>query len=66
VPILRGGDVIGVLVVQNITERTFVDQEVEALQTVAMVLAEMLAASGETAPTARLTPMPRACLPVAA
>ena len=48
VPVLRGGDVIGVLVVQNITERTFQNEEVEALQTVAMVLSEMLAASGET------------------
>ena len=47
VPVLRGGDVIGVLVVQNITERTFQNEEVEALQTVAMVLSEMLAASGE-------------------
>ena len=48
VPVLRGGDVIGVLVVQNITERTFQNEEVEALQTVAMVLSEMLAATGET------------------
>jgi phosphotransferase system enzyme I (PtsP) len=47
VPILRGGDVAGVLVVQNFTQRSFVDEEVEALQTVAMVLAEMLAVSGE-------------------
>lgn len=47
VPVLRGGDVTGVLVVQNITERTFQNEEVEALQTVAMVLSEMLAASGE-------------------
>ena len=47
VPILRGGDVTGVLVVQNSTERLFVDEEVEALQTVAMVLSEMLTATGE-------------------
>ena len=47
VPVLRGGDVTGVLVVQNIKKRNFADQEVEALQTVAMVLAEMLSASGE-------------------
>ncbi len=51
VPVLRGGDVTGVLVVQNTTKRNFADQEVEALQTVAMVLAEMLSASGEETAT---------------
>jgi len=44
VPILRGGRVTGVLVVQNATRRSFVDVEVEALQTVAMVLSEMFPA----------------------
>ncbi len=43
VPILRHGHVIGVLVVQNQTRRHYAEEEVEALQTVAMVLAEMLA-----------------------
>ena len=47
VPILRGGYVLGVLVVQNITQRQFVSEELEALETVAMVLAEMLAAAGD-------------------
>ncbi len=46
VPILRGGRVLGVLVVQNRTQRHYTDDEIEVLQTVAMVLAE-LAASGE-------------------
>ncbi|HET6971471.1 MAG TPA: putative PEP-binding protein, partial [Phenylobacterium sp.] len=46
VPLLRGGRVIGVLVVQNRTERTYTEDEVEDLQIVAMVLAEMVA-SGE-------------------
>ena len=59
VPILRGGTVIGVLVVQNTTYRSFVDEEVEALQTVAMVLSEMLAASGETEAVAREPEGPR-------
>lgn len=49
VPILRRGDVRGVLVVQNATQRDFLNEEVEALQTVAMVLSEMLSALGETA-----------------
>jgi phosphotransferase system enzyme I (PtsP) len=46
VPILRSGRVLGVLVVQNRTPRDYTEDEVEALQTIAMVLAE-LAASGE-------------------
>ena len=46
VPILRGGDSIGVLTVQNQTMRQYSDEEVEALQTTAMVLAEMLAFGG--------------------
>ncbi len=48
VPILRGGDTVGVLTVQNRTPRHYTDEEVEALQTVAMVLAEMLASGGFT------------------
>lgn len=44
VPLLRGGRTIGVLVVQNRTERVYEDDEVEDLQIVAMVLAEMVAA----------------------
>ncbi|MGA7547045.1 MAG: phosphoenolpyruvate-utilizing N-terminal domain-containing protein, partial [Methyloceanibacter sp.] len=46
VPILRGGHAIGVLTVQNRTHRTYSDEEVEALQTTAMVLAEMIASGG--------------------
>jgi len=47
VPILRGGRVLGVLVVQNRTERLYDDEEVEALQTIAMVLAELVAAAAD-------------------
>lgn len=43
VPILRGGRTYGVLVVQNRTRRHYDEEEEEALQTVAMVLAEMVA-----------------------
>jgi phosphotransferase system enzyme I (PtsP) len=46
VPLLRAGNTLGVLVVQNRTFRTYAEEEIEALQTTAMVLAEMLA-SGE-------------------
>jgi phosphotransferase system enzyme I (PtsP) len=47
VPILRGGRVLGVLVVQNRTERIYDDEEVEALQTIAMVLAELVASAAD-------------------
>src|ERR1700741_3880975 len=46
VPILRAGNTLGVLVVQNRARRTYSEEEEEALQTTAMVLAEMIA-SGE-------------------
>jgi phosphotransferase system enzyme I (PtsP) len=46
VPLLRGGRAVGVLVVQNRTARVYGEDEVEDLQTIAMVLAEMVA-SGE-------------------
>jgi phosphotransferase system enzyme I (PtsP) len=43
VPLLRGGRAIGVLVVQNRTERVYTEDEIEDLQIIAMVLAEMVA-----------------------
>lgn len=46
VPLLRSGRVLGVLAVQNATTRAYKLEEMEALETVAMVLAEMVA-SGE-------------------
>jgi phosphotransferase system enzyme I (PtsP) len=46
VPILRGGRVRGVLVVQNRTLRHYTEDEIEIAQTIAMIVAE-LAASGE-------------------
>ncbi len=52
VPILRAGNTLGVLVVQNRARRTYVEEEVEALQTTAMVLAEMIA-SGELSSLAK-------------
>jgi phosphotransferase system enzyme I (PtsP) len=54
VPILRGGNVIGVLAVQNRTERHYVQEEEEALQTIAMVVAEMLS-SGDVIDPAELS-----------
>ena len=46
VPILRSGRVLGVLVVQNRTLRHYTEDEVEVLQTIAMIVAE-LAAGGD-------------------
>ncbi|MER8367863.1 phosphoenolpyruvate--protein phosphotransferase [Mesorhizobium sp. M0751] len=43
VPVLRAGRTLGVLVVQNKTMRHYRDDEVEALETTAMVIAEMIA-----------------------
>ena len=44
VPVLRSGNTLGVLVVQNRAHRLYSDEEVEALQTTAMILAEIIAA----------------------
>lgn len=43
VPILRAGRSLGVLVVQNKKERNFGEDDVEAMETTSMVLAEMIA-----------------------
>jgi len=46
VPILRGGAVMGVLVIQNRASRVYNEEEIESLQTTAMIMAEMIAAGG--------------------
>ncbi|SIQ64158.1 phosphotransferase system, enzyme I, PtsP [Rhizobium sp. RU35A] len=43
VPILRAGRTLGVLVVQNKAQRNYREDEVEAMETTAMVIAEMIA-----------------------
>jgi phosphotransferase system, enzyme I, PtsP len=48
VPILRAGRTLGVLVVQNRTMRVYRDDEIEALETTGMVLAEMIASGDLT------------------
>jgi phosphotransferase system enzyme I (PtsP) len=52
VPILRAGNTLGVLVVQNRARRTYSEEEEEALETIAVVLAEMIA-SGELSALAK-------------
>jgi phosphotransferase system enzyme I (PtsP) len=43
VPMLRGGHVLGVLVVQNRTLRHYTEDEIEVVQTIAMIVAELIA-----------------------
>ena len=45
VPVRRGGRMLGVLAVQNRAPRHYTDDEIELLETVAMLLADMLAVS---------------------
>jgi phosphotransferase system, enzyme I, PtsP len=54
-PLLRGGRVLGVLVVQNRTQRHYSEDEIEALQTIAMVLSELVA-SGQMISRTELQP----------
>ena len=65
VPVRRSGRSLGVLVVQNRTPRHFTDPEVDDLETVAMLLAEMLSGSGATdgSPEGRWRHGARACSP---
>ncbi|WP_421790613.1 phosphoenolpyruvate--protein phosphotransferase [Hyphobacterium sp.] len=50
VPILRGGRLVGVLTSQTAEDRELVDGEIETLQTVAMILAEIIASGQIIAP----------------
>ncbi len=50
VPIRRAGQTLGVLTIQNRTARRYDADEVEALETVAMLVAEMLAVGGLVEP----------------
>lgn len=46
VPILRAGRVVGVLTVQNRARRTYAEDEIEAMQIIATILAEMFGSGG--------------------
>lgn len=63
VPVLREGQTLGVLVVQNVTRRAYAEEEVEALETIAMVVSEMLASSGLVSPEERRLVESRGLLP---
>lgn len=47
VPVRRGGQTLGVLVVQNRASRRYTDDEVEVLETVAMLVTDILTPSGD-------------------
>ncbi len=51
VPVRRSGRTLGVLAVQNQTPRHYTEQEVDELETVAMLLAEMLPADSGDGPS---------------
>ena len=71
VPVLRGGATLGVLVVQNRARRSYSEEEIEALQTTAMLLAEMVASGqlqslgGQGAPIAAARPLSLTGAPIA-
>lgn len=57
VPVLRGGNTLGVLVVQNRARRSYSEEEVEVLQTTAMLLAEMIAVGDLRSAAGQVSPM---------
>jgi phosphotransferase system, enzyme I, PtsP len=46
VPVMRQGEAVGVIAVQHREPRDYAEEEIETLQTVAMVLAELITAEG--------------------
>lgn len=56
VPIIRSGRVMGVIVVQNKTKRHYTEEEVETLQTVALIISELVA-GGELVKPEETVPM---------
>ena len=64
VPILRGGRVVGVLVIQNRTQRQYTEEETEAMQIVAMVLAELVTSGELMSPEERAPAEGNALLPI--
>ena len=64
VPIIRGGRVRGVLVAQHRTHRHYDDEEVEALEMIATVLAELIAGGDLVDPGEQTPAQGNAILPV--
>ncbi|UUL81882.1 phosphoenolpyruvate--protein phosphotransferase [Sphingomonas qomolangmaensis] len=64
VPIIRRERAVGVLAVQHADPRRYADIEIEALQTVAMVLSELIANAGLIDPAGGTTLRPQSTAPV--
>ncbi|MHA1597944.1 MAG: phosphoenolpyruvate--protein phosphotransferase [Alphaproteobacteria bacterium] len=64
VPIMRGGRVIGVIAVQNKISRQYTEEEIETLQTVAMVVAELVSGGDLIARAEQLPADGNALLPL--
>jgi phosphotransferase system enzyme I (PtsP) len=64
VPMLRGGRVLGVLVVQNRTPRRYTEDEIEVAQTIAMIVTELVASGDLVNPLEMAQSSSGALLPV--
>ena len=64
VPILRGGRVRGVLAIQNEAAREYTEEEVEALEMIVVVLAELIAGGDLVGPSEQITAEGNAILPL--
>jgi len=63
VPVIRGGRVRGVLVIQNRARRLYTDEEVEALEVISVVVAELIAGGELVSPIETATTQGNAILP---
>ena len=63
VPVIRGGRVRGVLVIQNKARRHYSDEEVEALEVISVVVAELIAGGKLVSPIETTTTQGNAILP---
>ncbi len=63
VPVIRGGRVRGVLVIQNRARRHYTDEEIEALEVISVVVAELIAGGELVSPIETTTTQGNAILP---
>ena len=64
VPMIRGGRVRGVLVIQNRALRNYSEEEVETLEVIAVVIAELIAGGELISPVERTSTQGNAILPI--
>ncbi len=64
VPVVRGGRVRGVLVIQNRAQRHYTDEEVEVLEVISVVVAELIAGGKLVSPIETATTQGNAILPM--